>query len=156
MDFDTFEIVQEGRVPLPKKVTLTWLGFTAEGAPAMYDSSGLLSILDRYRRFGQARWVPLLDSRTLQKEGRQESYWPVGVTDSHFTCVILKVRTNSCLVLKRLLWLTRCQGSDKEPWFPRPLIQELDMRMPLLNMDNQHGKLEERYEGFQPHPSDSC
>jgi chromosome transmission fidelity protein 4 len=46
--------------------------------------------------------------------------------------------------------------SDKEPWFPRPLIQELDMRMPLLNMDNQHGKLEERYEGFQPLPNDSC
>jgi chromosome transmission fidelity protein 4 len=95
MDFDTFEIVQEGRIPLPRKVTLTWLGFTAEGAPAMYDSSGLLSILDRYRRFGQARWVPLLDSRTLQKEGRQENYWPVGVTDSHFTCVILKVRASS-------------------------------------------------------------
>lgn len=36
------------------------------------------------------------------------------------------------------------QGNEKEPWFPRPLIQELDMHMPLLNMDNQQGKLEER------------
>lgn len=36
------------------------------------------------------------------------------------------------------------KGNEKEPWFPRPLIQELDMHMPLLNMDNQQGKLEER------------
>ncbi|KAK4685805.1 chromosome transmission fidelity protein 4, partial [Tremellales sp. Uapishka_1] len=125
MDLETFDLLQEGRVPLPKKTTLVWIGFTADGAPAMYDSAGLLSVLDRFRRPGQARWVPLLDSKSLpRKEGKQETYWPVGVTSTHFTCVILK-------------------GSDKEPWFPRPLIQELDMHMPLLNMDNQQGKLEE-------------
>ena len=38
------------------------------------------------------------------------------------------------------------QGHQKEPWFPRPLIQDLEMHMPLLNMDNQQGKLEEKYE----------
>jgi len=32
-----------------------------------------------------------------------------------------------------------------EPWFPRPLIQEVDMQMPLLNMDNEQGKREEAY-----------
>jgi chromosome transmission fidelity protein 4 len=68
--------------------------------------------------------VPLLDSSLLAREGRQETYWPVGITDTHFTCVILK-------------------GTETEPWFPRPLIQELDMRMPLLNMDNEQGKREE-------------
>ncbi|WVQ98084.1 hypothetical protein IAU59_005206 [Kwoniella sp. CBS 9459] len=124
MDLDSFEILQEGRVPLPKKVTLTWLGFTSDGVPAIYDSAGLLSVLDRYRQRGQARWVPLLDTVSLRREGRQENYWPVGATSTHFSCVILK-------------------GSEKEPWFPRPLIQEVEMHMPLLNMDNQQGKLEE-------------
>ncbi|WRT64744.1 uncharacterized protein IL334_001678 [Kwoniella shivajii] len=124
MDLDTFEILQEGRVPLPKKVTLKWLGFTSEGVPAIYDSAGLLSVLDRHRRPGQARWIPLLDTLSLRKEGKQENYWPVGMTATHFSCVILK-------------------GSEKEPWFPRPLIQEIEMHMPLLNMDNQQGKLEE-------------
>ncbi|KAK8847432.1 hypothetical protein IAR55_005290 [Kwoniella newhampshirensis] len=124
MDLDTFEILQEGRVPLPKKVTLTWIGFTSDGAPAIYDSAGLLSTLDRHRRPGQARWVPLLDTASLRREGRQEIYWPVGVTATHFNCVMLK-------------------GSEKEPWFPRPLIQEVEMHMPMLNMDNQQGKLEE-------------
>nr|XP_019008454.1 chromosome transmission fidelity protein 4 [Kwoniella pini CBS 10737]OCF47235.1 chromosome transmission fidelity protein 4 [Kwoniella pini CBS 10737] len=124
MELDTFEILQEGRVPLPKKVTLKWLGFTSDGVPAIYDSAGLLSTLDRYRRPGQARWIPLLDTVSLRKEGKQEGYWPVGVTSTHFSCIILK-------------------GSEKEPWFPRPLIQEVEMHMPLLNMDNQQGKLEE-------------
>ncbi|ORY30355.1 hypothetical protein BCR39DRAFT_529347 [Naematelia encephala] len=125
IDLDTFELIQEGRIPLPKRVTLTWIGFTSDGTPAIFDSTGLLSVLDRYRRLGQARWVPLLDSSLLpRREGKQENYWPVGVTSSHFSCVILK-------------------GNEKEPWFPRPLIQELEMRMPLLNMDNQQGKLEE-------------
>lgn len=92
IDLESFDILQEGRVPLPRKITLRWLGFTADGIPAMYDSSGLLSILHRHRRPGQARWVPLLDTATLaRKEGKQESYWPVGVTTKHLTCVILKV-----------------------------------------------------------------
>lgn len=95
----------------------------------MYDSTGLLSILDRYRRPGQARWVPLFDSSLAEKDkdkGRKEiTYWPVGMTDSHFTCVILK--------------------GEKEPWFPRPLIQEVGLVMPLLNMDNEQGKREEAY-----------
>nr|XP_031860604.1 uncharacterized protein CI109_003935 [Kwoniella shandongensis]KAA5527676.1 hypothetical protein CI109_003935 [Kwoniella shandongensis] len=124
MDLETFEILQEGRVPLPKKVTLTWLGFTTDGAPAIFDSAGLLSTLDRHRRPGQARWVPLLDTPSLRREGRQENYWPVGVTATHFNCIVLK-------------------GSEKEPWFPRPLIQEVEMHMPMLNIDNQQGKLEE-------------
>ena len=87
-----FELVQEGRVPLPRKTTLAWIGFTSDGAPAIYDSTGLLSVLDRFRRPGQARWVPILDSATLtRREGKTETYWPVGVTATHFTCVILKV-----------------------------------------------------------------
>ena len=93
IDLNSFELVQEGRIPLPRKVTLTWVGFTAEGSPAIYDSTGLLSILDRFRRHSQARWVPVLDSNMLaRKQGRSEAYWPVGVTSTQLTCVILKVR----------------------------------------------------------------
>ncbi|WVR04655.1 hypothetical protein IAU60_001666 [Kwoniella sp. DSM 27419] len=124
MDLESFEILQEGRVPLPRKVTLVWLGFTSDGVPAIFDSDGLLSILDRYRRPGQARWVPLLDTASLRREGRKEAYWPVGVSSTHFSCIVLK-------------------GLEKEPWFPRPLIQEVELHMPLLHMDSQQGKLEE-------------
>lgn len=58
----------------------------------MYDSKGLLSILDRSRRPRQGRWLPLLDTQTLsRREGKQESYWPVGVSDGNAQVVILKV-----------------------------------------------------------------
>jgi hypothetical protein len=31
VDLESFELIQEGRVPLPRKVTLTWAGFSQEG-----------------------------------------------------------------------------------------------------------------------------
>lgn len=31
MDLETFDVLQDGRVPLPRKVTLTWLGWSAVG-----------------------------------------------------------------------------------------------------------------------------
>lgn len=94
IDLDSYDIVQEGRLPLPKKTTLSWIGFSKSGAPAMYDSSGLLSLLDRSRRPGQARWSPLVDAKALVKKegGNQTAYWPVGLNDKQMMCVILKVR----------------------------------------------------------------
>lgn len=124
LDIDSYDVVQQGRVPLPRKVVLTWAGFNNLGAPVIYDSDGLLSVLDRFRRPGQARWVPLFDAEMLGAAAKKETYWPVGVTDSRFNCVILK-------------------GVEKEPWFPRPLIQELELRMPLLGLDNAQAQLEE-------------
>jgi chromosome transmission fidelity protein 4 len=86
----------------------------------MYDSTGLLSILDRHRRHSQARWVPFHDSSSL----KDKSYWPVGLTETHFTCVILR-------------------GKEREPWFPRPLIQEIELGIPLVGMEHEQGKREE-------------
>ena len=86
----------------------------------MYDSTGLLSILDRHLRPHQARWIPFFDSSSM----KAKSYWPVGLTETHFTCVVLR-------------------GTDLEPWFPRPLIQEIELGMPILGMDNEQGKREE-------------
>ncbi|WVQ75997.1 hypothetical protein IAR50_005633 [Cryptococcus sp. DSM 104548] len=124
LDLDTFDIIQEGKIPLQQKIELDWIGFTSEGIPAIYDSAGLLSVLDRHRRPGQARWVPLFDTTSLARDGRKEAYWPVGVSSTHMSCIILK-------------------GLEVEPWFPRPLLQEIELHMPMLNMDEQPGKVEE-------------
>jgi hypothetical protein len=35
-------------------------------------------------------WVPMLETR-LSKGERVESYWPVGLTETDFMCVIVKV-----------------------------------------------------------------
>jgi len=59
----------------------------------MVDSRGILSVLDRFRRPGQGRWVPALDTNLLaRKQGKDESYWPVGIVDEHYMAVIVKVR----------------------------------------------------------------
>ncbi|KAG9103977.1 hypothetical protein FRC06_006416 [Ceratobasidium sp. 370] len=123
---DGFDLVQEGRLPVPKWETLQWIGITTEGAPAMSDSAGVLYVLDRFRRPTQARWIPVLDSATLPRRvGKDESYWPVGLSSSHFHCLILK-------------------GQESEPGFPRPLVQDLEIRTPLLIAEQESGEQEEQ------------
>ncbi|GAA5900425.1 hypothetical protein JCM6882_001243 [Rhodosporidiobolus microsporus] len=127
IDTDTFEVVQQGKVPLSGKTTLKWIGFTDDNIPVMYDSDGLISILDRSRRPRQGRWLPALDTLSLaRRDGKQESYWPVGVTEQQAHVVILK-------------------GGETHPHFPTPLLQELDLQFPLLNLDVPQGQLEEKY-----------
>ncbi|GAA5823351.1 hypothetical protein JCM3770_002368, partial [Rhodotorula araucariae] len=127
IDTDTLEFVQQGKVPLASGTTLAWIGFSNDSIPVMYDSKGLLSILDRSRRPRQARWVPALDSASLaRREGKEESYWPVGVSGQQLHVVILK-------------------GKEQYPHFPTPLLQELDLQFPLLNMDVPAGQFAEKH-----------
>ncbi|BGP13072.1 DNA polymerase alpha accessory factor Mcl1 [Rhodosporidiobolus nylandii] len=123
VDTDTFEVVQQGKMPLASKATLRWIGFTDDNVPVMYDSNGLLSVLDRSRRPRQGRWLPALDTNSLaRREGKQESYWPVGVTEQQAHV-----------------------GGETHPHFPTPLLQELNLQFPLLNLDVPQGQLEEKY-----------
>lgn len=64
--------------------------------------------------------------------------------------VILKVRQSSLSHALKDVSLTSftlrrvSQGTEKAPYFPRPLISDLDINMPLLNMANSAGQLEEK------------
>ncbi|KLT43277.1 WD40 repeat-like protein [Cutaneotrichosporon oleaginosum] len=126
LDLETFDAVQEGRIPLPRNVTLAWAGFSAAGVPVIYDSAGVLSALDRFRRPNQGRWVPLFDGE-VARGGKRETYWPVGVSEEPgvLHAIILK-------------------GAESAPFFPRPLLQDLDLQMPLLATDTAVGALEEK------------
>ncbi|SCV67357.1 BQ2448_6003 [Microbotryum intermedium] len=127
VDTDSFEVLQQGKMPLMRDVSLAWIGLTDEQIPAMYDSRGVFSILDRSRRPRQARWVPVLETSAMaRRENKQETYWPIGLTDRHAHVIILK-------------------GEESQPHFPTPLIQELDLQLPLLRLDVQQGQLEEKY-----------
>lgn len=96
-------------------VTLKTLFWSDAGDPCIYDSNGVLLTLMHWRTIGQAKWIPLLDTRLLErlKDGkREETYWPVAVAADKFHCIILK-------------------GGDKSPYFPRPLLTEFDFQIPI-------------------------
>jgi len=129
MDSTSFEIVQEGTIPLPNHgVVLSWIGFSHPySIPACYDSAGVLSFLDRARRPRQGRWVPMLATASLKTEGQLDRvYWPVGVSDSKLSCLVLK-------------------GGETQPSIPAPIIQDVPLQMPLLEQDSPQGQLEESY-----------
>ncbi|KAL5507206.1 MCL1 [Sanghuangporus vaninii] len=123
---DTFRVMHTGRLPVNKGHTLRWIGISDEGAPVIYDSAERLMMLEHYRFTAQGSWVVLLDATLLaRRAGKDESYWPVGVTGSALITIILK-------------------GREEYPGFPRPLPQEIEMHMPYLDMDSPEAQKEER------------
>jgi chromosome transmission fidelity protein 4 len=106
---------------LPPNTQLTSVFFSAEGDPYIYDSSGVLLTCLGWRNTGQARWVPMLDTKCLTRlvgGGKEESYWPVGVasdsssTDVKFHCMIIK-------------------GKEMYPSAPVPHLSEFSFEIPL-------------------------
>ncbi|KAI9885305.1 MAG: mitochondrial escape protein 2 [Watsoniomyces obsoletus] len=110
------EICQsEDVVALPEGAEVKSVFFSDTGDPCIYDSLGILLILLHWRTPNQARWVPLLDTKQLQRLAggrKEESYFPVAVAQEKFHCIILK-------------------GGDQYPYFPRPLLSEFDFQIPL-------------------------
>lgn len=109
------EICQsEDVLPLPDGTELRGVFFSDKGDPCVYDTDGVLLVLLHWRTPGQATWVPLLDTRTLERlasGNKLETYWPVAVADNKFHCIILK-------------------GGEEYPYFPRPLLSDFDFRVP--------------------------
>lgn len=110
------EICQsEDILALPSGAGLKSVFFSDQGDPCIYDSEGVLLICLHWRTPGQAKWVPLLDTKALERLAsgkKEESYWPVAVANDKFHCIILK-------------------GGEDSPYFPRPLLSEFDFRVPV-------------------------
>ncbi|EEP78383.1 sepB protein [Uncinocarpus reesii 1704] len=105
----------EDTVALTEGLELRSVFFSDQGDPCIYDSSGVLLVLQHWRKPGQARWVPLLDTKQLDRVAsgkKQETYWPVAVADDAFHCIILK-------------------GGDRYPYFPRPLLTQFEFNIPI-------------------------
>ncbi|KAF2858640.1 WD40 repeat-like protein [Piedraia hortae CBS 480.64] len=100
---------------LPDGVSLRSVFFSDRGDPCIYDTEGVLLVLLHWRTPGQARWVPLLDTKTLDRlaSGRkEETYFPIAVAQEKFYCIILK-------------------GGQQYPSFPRPISTSLDLKIPI-------------------------
>lgn len=81
-------------VALTADATLKSVLFSDGGDPCVYDSDGVLLVCLHWRQPGQAKWVPLLDTKRMERLAsgkKEESYWPVAVAQDKFHCIILKV-----------------------------------------------------------------
>ncbi|QIX01447.1 hypothetical protein AMS68_006964 [Peltaster fructicola] len=111
----------EDTLPLPEGTELKAVFFSDKGDPCMYDTEGVLLILQHWRTPGQARWVPLLETKALARlaSGRKdETYWPVAVAKDKFHCIILK-------------------GGETSPYFPRPLLSDFDFHLPVAGTTDE-------------------
>ncbi|KAL5338800.1 WD40-repeat-containing domain protein [Aspergillus crustosus] len=126
------EICQnEDVVAVPEGAELKSVFFSDAGDPCIYDSEGVLLILQHWRTPNQARWVPLLDTKQLDRlaTGRkEETYWPVAVAQDKFHCIILK-------------------GGDRYPYFPRPMLSEFDFRIPISDKSTKAQEEEDEEDG---------
>lgn len=107
----------EDIVALTEGAQVKSIFFSDNGDPCIYDSTGVLLILQHWRSPGQAKWVPVLDTRQLERLAsgkKEETYWPVAVAQEKFHCIILK-------------------GGDQYPYFPKPLLSEFDFKIPCTS-----------------------
>lgn len=75
---------------------------------------------------GQATWSPLLSTASLSWSTtgkRSETYYPIAVADGKFHCIILK-------------------GDDRYPYFPRPLLSEFELEVPVSSSTTERGAAE--------------
>lgn len=119
--------------------TLAAAFFSEDGDPCIYDSNGVLLVLLHWRNPLQAKWVPIVSSADL-KEGRQESYWPLGLSNENkFHCIIMK-------------------GEATYPNIPLPISSEFDLTVPVKtaeDMERQYLTQNVLYELAKDRISDS-
>ncbi|KAE8249144.1 hypothetical protein A4X13_0g5323 [Tilletia indica] len=142
VDLDSFQVRHTGSLPLARGRALRWIGFNEWDVPAMYDSTGLLNVLDGAHKPAAyiPRWTPVLETANLTltppgdeavgdvSKGKSKiNYWPVGLSSTHMMCLMLK---GSAL---------------PDPHGLRPLIQDVELKMPVLNPEAPSAALEEKW-----------
>jgi len=102
----------DATIALPPGGVLQSIFFSEEGDPIIYDSEGVLLVLQHWRSPGQASWAPVLDTTQIDSNTKTVEYWPVAVAHDKFHCIVLR-------------------PGEKYPYFPRPLLSEFDFKIPL-------------------------
>eukprot|EP01023_Acetabularia_acetabulum_P022844 TRINITY_DN2243_c0_g2_i1.p1 TRINITY_DN2243_c0_g2~~TRINITY_DN2243_c0_g2_i1.p1 ORF type:complete len:519 (-),score=77.28 TRINITY_DN2243_c0_g2_i1:130-1686(-) len=106
-------------VVLSPESRLEWIDFSAEGQLCTMDSEGVVWRLNA--DFGQT-WCPIFDSGLERVD--QEVFWPVGIKQRKFACVL-------------------CNTETKYPKVnPKPFLEMLPLKIPVLSQVSDVANLE--------------
>lgn len=108
-------------VPLPitPRSKLTWVGYSDKGSPITLDSFGMV------RAFKSNMWFPICDSTHHSK----------GVTDNFFIIDVSEA--------KQVIQAVLCRGASFPVTHPRPMVNELPMRLPLCEIETEKSQWED-------------
>lgn len=118
------QVLHGDPLPLGRKASLTWVGFSAEGTPCYVDSEGIVRMLNR--GLGNT-WSPICDLREYCK-GKSDHYWVVGIHEN-----------------PQQLRCIPCKGASFPPTLPRPAVAVLAFKLPYCQITTEKGQMEEQY-----------
>ncbi|PWA03450.1 hypothetical protein BB558_000368 [Smittium angustum] len=124
---DTGERLSFGSCPVSSFSKITWVGFSEESIPLLCDSEGIVRCLSRCNLDSSSSWMPIFDANKVKEQrNKNENYWPVGLLDSKFYVAIIR-------------------GKSKYPPIPKPILSELDIKIPLLHPNSTTTNEEHTY-----------
>ncbi|PSN43420.1 WD repeat and HMG-box DNA-binding protein 1 [Blattella germanica] len=109
-------------VAMTPKSTLKWAGFSDEGTPFTFDSSGMLRLFSR-----KGYWMPVCDTQS-QCKGKSDHYFVIGISE--------KYQNVRCVL---------CKGAHYPPTTPRPAVAEIPLQLPLCEAATEKSLLEEKF-----------
>lgn len=112
---------RETRVALTPASKLTWIGYTDRGTPVTCDSMGMI----RLHSMRSNHWMPLCDT-SLHTKGASDHYFITDVSES-----------------KQIVRGILCRGSRYPVTVPKPMIVEINMQLPLCDLNAEQTQLEE-------------
>lgn len=126
---------REVKLAISPNAKLTWIGYSDRGSPVTYDSSGMLRMLSTSSNL----WLPVCDT-TLHTKGASDNFFIIEVSEATQT-------------VRAIL----CRGTSYPLTTPKPMVSEIEMRMPVCDIESEQSQLEEtliRYSNFNADDSE--
>lgn len=109
------------KIALTPKSKLTWIGCSDNGSPVTCDTYGML----RMYSIRSNHWIPVCDT-SLHTKGASDGYFIIEVSEA-------------TQVVRAIL----CRGSSYPLTTPKPMISELQMQLPVCDIEAEQSQLEE-------------
>lgn len=108
-------------VPSTPNSKLTWIGYSDRGSPVVCDSMGMVNMFSIRSNY----WVPICDTSRHTK-GASDNFFIIEVSEA-----------------QKIVRAIFCRGSSHPPTTPKPMVSELNMQLPLCDIEAEQSQLED-------------